>query len=161
MINFTVSSETIAEAKRVLEDDQEAREIDSVENKLKALKLETARLEATSHHLKTERTNLYKKFRMPVINCVKIDANNNHYFLKNAVGVYNCVAFIAKIELTTEIRQKITITLSSLFKEKKIGRTLYKEVFYYGVTDFFEQDEKGLYTILKQERKKMLTLLKN
>lgn len=151
MSSVNISEEIIEEGRKVLANDTQVQHIVEIDEQIKAKKMELAQLEGVSISLKNDRINHFKKLRGPVLKCAEIDANNPHYFLKNAQGIYNCVGFVAKIELTTHIRQKITITLSSLFKEKKIGRTIHKDMFYYGHIKFFEVDNKGCYSILKHE----------
>ena len=92
------------------------------------------------------------KWRDSIRWCLDVDAQNKHYFVKNTASVYRCIAFKHGIDVTSDIRNKIATTLSSLYMEKEfVGRITHYNTLYYGVSTLFNKDENGFYSLLKPE----------
>ena len=105
-----------------------------------------------------ERPPVKIPWRFSVEWCLHIDAHNARYFLKTTAGVYKCVAFKNKVIVTPDIKNKVAVTLASMFKEKKIGRIFHNGTYCYGEKDFFKDSLTEL-TELKDEHKNKLERL--
>jgi len=106
---------------------------------------ELDKTEAELKHLRslnTAQTNI--KWREAIIHCLEVDADTKSFALKSAMSVSNCIVKKYAISVDRDTKNKIATTLSFLFNNGKIGRTLDS---YYGLLIFFEDDR----TTLKSE----------
>jgi hypothetical protein len=153
--NTDVSDEVRIETKAELLKDDYASRIDSFDTKIATLEAEIDNLKYERDRVKKQRPLVVIKWRDSVKWCLEVDAENFRYFLKSTPGVYLCIGFKHKVEITSDIKNKIAVTLASLFKEKVIGRYDYKGTYLYGLTKFFNDD----LTDLKEEYKSRLDRL--
>jgi hypothetical protein len=142
--------------KNILLHDPIASEIDLISNEIDTKKSELNHLTAKLNLLQSERPPVKIPWRSSVDWCLTVDADNYRYFLKSSAGVYKCVAFKHKVPISADIKNKVAITLSSLFKEGSIGRISINGIHYYGLLKFFKEDNL---TELKDEFKDDLTRL--
>ncbi|RKR83875.1 hypothetical protein BDD43_4090 [Mucilaginibacter gracilis] len=139
MANINQLSNAVIQAtEKELEKDPVAKEIAEIIDEIAVKKSEITDLEAKLHVAKGKRPDVQIKWRESIKWCLDIDSENPRYFIKNAAGVYKCIAFKHTIDITAEIKTKITVTLSSLFKDKQIGRVMHNGVYYYGIKEFFK-----------------------
>jgi hypothetical protein len=124
---------------------------DKYANRISSLDFQINALEGQLQFLKIERDQLIKerppviiKWRESIRWCLEIDSENYRYFLKSTSGVYQCIAFKHKVDITGDIKNKISVTLAALFKEKTIGRISYEGIYLYGLTKFFTDDLSDL-----------------
>ena len=136
--------------KKYLETDETAKKIADLSDAIKEKELAIYELENKLSLAKKTRPDVTIKWRDSVKWCLEIDSKNFRYFLKSAAGVYKCIAFKHKVDITPDIRNKIATTLSLMFKEGTIGRILHNNTHYYGLKEFFNDD----LTDLKDEFKK-------
>jgi len=129
--------------------------ITNIERKISDHKLEIVFLEDELRQVKEERPNVSIKWRESIRWCLEVDSENWRYFLKNTSAVYKCIVYKHKVDLTADIKNKIAVTLSALYKEKIIGRIEYNGMHLYGLTKFFNDD----LTDLKEEHKSGLDKL--
>lgn len=144
-----ISEEIRQATNREIAYDENALEINDLE--LKVSKLETD-LRVYEHLLdlaRKKRPKISIKWRDSIKWCLTVDSRNPRFFLKSTPGVYKCIAFKHKVEITSDIKNKIAVTLSALYKEKIIGRYEYHETYIYGLKEFFNDD----LTDLKEEYK--------
>lgn len=72
--------------------------------------------------------------------CLETDATNPYYFIKTPLFVAMCIAKKHGVEITRDIKNKISTTLSIMFNQKEIGRTQHNGASYYGLPEFFKKD---------------------
>ena len=135
-----ISPDIIAATEKEIENDPIALQIDQISKEISEKESRIIDLQAQLFVIKSKRPVVKIKWRDSIKWCLEIDAANKIYFLKSGAGVYKCIAFKHKVDITSEIKNKINISLSSLFKEGTIGRIQYNGVFYYGLTKFFNDD---------------------
>jgi len=142
-------------AEDIMLNDAGARQIDEL-SKQKEIKIsELEEIDYQLNKIKSKR-KVDIRWRDSVKWCLEVDSRNPSYFLKNAAGVYNCIAFKHKIDITPDMKNKIATTLSSLFKEKTIGRIMHDGSFHYGISQFFNDELNEI----KEEYKINLSNLK-
>lgn len=124
------------------------RDVEEYQHKIDFLNLEL-------EDIQEKRPVVSIKWRDSIKWCLEIDSGNWRYFLKTTAGVYKCIAYKNRIELTPDIKNKIAITLSLLYKDKVIGRIMYNGSYLYGLPKFFNDD----LTELKEEYKSGLDKL--
>jgi len=134
---FSISPEIIAATNEELKRDPVAKEISELNDEITKKQAEIINLEAKLYIVKSNH-KVSIRWRESVIWCLTIDSLNYRYFVKNVAGVYKCIAFKHKVDITAEIKTKINATLSSLFKDNIIGRTEYKGAYFYGLKKFFK-----------------------
>lgn len=150
MIEDIFISPEIKEAtKKGLQADPLAQEIDQLNNEINLKTSEINQLQDKLNRFKMERASLPIKWRSSTLWCLTIDADNFRFFLKSTAGVYKCVAFKNKVDITSDMKNKVAVTLAGLFKEKMIGRISHNGNFYYGLPKFFKDN----LTELKDEYK--------
>jgi hypothetical protein len=88
--------------------------------------------------------------------CLEVDADNPYYFIKKPLFVSKCIAKKHGVEITTDIKNKISTTLSIMFNQGLIGRIQYNGASYYGLPKFFKKN----LTELKEEYKDKLEMLR-
>ncbi len=147
-----ISPEMASATNESLASDPTGARISSIEHEVFNLQLSLGLLESEREELVKQRGKIQIKWRDSIKWCLEIDSRNPRFFLKTAAGVYKCIAFKNKVELTPDIKNKISITLSALYKEKVIGRYLYNGMHIYGLKDFFNDT----LTDLKEEYKSNL-----
>ena len=135
-----ISSDIVQATEISLQRDPDAKEINDISIEIDAIESELDSLKAKLYVKQKRRQDIAVKWRNDAIWCLEVDSNNPRYFLKSAAGVYKCIAFKHKIEINPDMKNKVTITLASLFKEKKIGRIKIGSSSYYGLTKFFKDD---------------------
>lgn len=95
--------------------------ITNIERKISDHKLEIVFLEDELRQVKEERPNVSIKWRESIRWCLEVDSENWRYFLKNTSAVYKCIVYKHKVDLTADIKNKIAVTLSALYKEKLLA----------------------------------------
>lgn len=70
--------------------------------------------------------------------CLEVDASNPLYFIKTPAFVAKCIAQKHGVEITRDIKNKISTTLSIMFNAKEIGRIQHQSKTFYGLSKFFE-----------------------
>lgn len=80
--------------------------------------------------------------------CLEVDKENPFYFIKNTAYVAKCIANKHGVEITRDIKNKISTTLSVMYNQKEIGRIQYNGNTFYGLPEFFEAENLD---VLKKE----------
>lgn len=149
--NIVTPPELKASTEQYLQSDPAAKQIAEIEESIKNKKNEVYDLESELITIKKKRPEVRIEYRKSIMWCLEIDWKHPFYFLKNKESLVNCVQYKYKIKLSSPQNNAFGSVLSSLFKESKIGRVKHLGVYYYGLTCMFEKDEKGYFTILKDE----------
>lgn len=155
-MNTSISPAVMEAAQKEILNDPIIKKINELTEQIKKKKNEIIHLEAELSVIQKTRPEISIKWRESIFWCLNIDAQNPEYFLKSAAGVYKCIAYKHKIEVTSDIKSKIGTSLSMLFQQKKIGRLMLNGISHYGLLEFFDND---LVTLKKKYEKDLKKLI--
>jgi hypothetical protein len=114
-------------------------EINKKEESIKALEDQLSRQRFELQELKRKNAaNTTIRWKESIRWCLEVDSDNAFFFIKNPAFVAKCIASKHGVEITRDIKNKISTTLSTMFNAGEIGRVQYKGNTYYGLTKFFE-----------------------
>ena|ERR1700761_2070261 len=154
-LNITLSEDLELVIDQSQTQDKFAEHIDMLKRRIREHEVSLRELNYELQAVIKARPAVIIKWRESVKWCLDIDSENHRYFLKSTPGVYTCIAYKYKVDPDRNIKNKIAITLASLYKEGIIGRIEYNGVYLYGLTKFFNDD----LTDLKEEYKDRLETL--
>jgi hypothetical protein len=157
MVKDLEISPEIKEATKIgFEADPVAKEIDAINNEISEKQRELYNLQDKLNRFKTERGDIKIPWRQSALWCLDVDKNNPHYFLKSASGVYKCVAYKNKVDITPDMKNKVAVTLAALYNADKIGRIYHCGNHYYGLLEFFKDGKDELKEEYKQQLVKLI-----
>jgi hypothetical protein len=160
-VSIQVSDEIKKSVQKFLQSDPNAKRIAEIEEQIGNKRSEMVKLQADLFILQNNRLDINLEYRKSIMWCLEIDAHNKLYFLKNKESLVKCSEYKHKIKLTPKQNSSYGATLSIMFKEKLVGRVIHSGVYYYGLPKFFDKNEDGLFTELKDDYVKRLPHLKN
>lgn len=72
--------------------------------------------------------------------CLTVDINNGYFFVKTPAFVAKCIASKHGVEITRDIKNKISTTLSIMHNQGLIGRLQHNGKSFYGMPELFKKD---------------------
>lgn len=81
--------------------------------------------------------------------CMELNTDVPAYFIKTPAFFSECIAIKHGVEITRDMKNKISTTLSVMFNKGLAGRIEKGTQTYYGSPTFFKKDKEGRLTELK------------
>lgn len=72
--------------------------------------------------------------------CLSVDIDNSYFFVKTPAFVAKCIASKHGVEVTRDIKNKISTTLSIMHNQSLIGRVQHNGKSFYGMPELFKKD---------------------
>jgi hypothetical protein len=102
--------------------------------KLSAAKYELEELQ------KINAANITIQWKESIKKCLLSDNDEKYCFLQTPAYVSNCVAWTHGVNLTRDIKNKVSTTLSIMFNQSLLGKIQHNGKTYYGNPKYFKSD---------------------
>ncbi len=116
-------------------------EINAKEQEVKELEANLAKTKFELQELKRiNAANVTIGWKESIKWCLNVDAENPFYFVKTPAFVAKCIASKHGVEITRDIKNKISTTLSIMFNQGLIGKINHNGKSFYGIAELFKKD---------------------